>query len=64
MGEWGGGGLESHRPHKTRPHMPEDDELGVKGNTDGAKEIRDGLFLTFPTCGIVLLLFTCYQLLT
>lgn len=51
-----GGGGDSRRLHQTRPHTPGQDESGdgslVKRNTAGAKEIRAGLYLTFPTCGL------------
>lgn len=51
-----GGGGDSRRLPQTRPHTPGQDESGdgslVKRNTAGAKEIRAGLYLTFPTCGL------------
>lgn len=51
---------DSRRPHQTRPHTSGEDGVGVGGwdlvrrNTSGAKEIRAGLYLTFPTCGLYL----------
>lgn len=52
----GGGGGDSRQTHQTRPHTPGEDEVGdgglVKRSTAGAKEIRAGLYLTFPTCGL------------